>query len=175
MPAVLRRLLNILTVLAALLLVMATALFLRDRAARASAGRDIRSKLEVKKRELGELERVHAQYFESPDWKDSTARRADQVFSEIRKRQDERDQLDLSLIANGWPSPVARLWLYFAVWLLVATLVASVAVRLWDADRRKVRRHLGLCPSCGYDLRATPGRCPECGHQPSPVGKVSEV
>jgi hypothetical protein len=35
---------------------------------------------------------------------------------------------------------------------------------------RRSRQRPGLCPSCGYDLRATPDLCPECGTIPSDKG-----
>jgi hypothetical protein len=54
----------------------------------------------------------------------------------------------------------------------VLTLVTGVPACLWTT-RRLWRRKMtgrGLCPSCGYDLRATPGRCPECGRVPTASG-----
>lgn len=54
--------------------------------------------------------------------------------------------------------------------LLPATVVpAGWLVRHRNRQRRRGR---GLCPGCGYDLRATPERCPECG-APATAGAAS--
>lgn len=52
---------------------------------------------------------------------------------------------------------------YWAI-LVAATLLPAIVLH-----RRRRRHQPGLCPACGYDLRATPDRCPECGRIPDTV------
>jgi hypothetical protein len=57
-------------------------------------------------------------------------------------------------------------------WLIVLASGLMPASGLVIAIKRKRelrrRSRVGLCPKCGYDLRATPRRCPECGWEVEP-------
>ena len=74
-----------------------------------------------------------------------------------------RRELDVEtwvgLPGNRW-KPWRHAYGIHIIPLWVTTLALAVPP-LWLTRRH--RRQPGLCPACGYDLRATPGRCPECG------------
>jgi hypothetical protein len=56
-------------------------------------------------------------------------------------------------------------------WLLLgATGALPIGHLLFRQHRRRAARAAaGLCPTCGYDLRASPERCPECGAVPGRI------
>lgn len=60
-------------------------------------------------------------------------------------------------------------WLVFRVsyWLVAVPFFLFMVPFLVAYTRVERRRRMAFlhrrCPSCGYDLRETPGRCPECG------------
>jgi hypothetical protein len=67
------------------------------------------------------------------------------------------------------PGRVQHRYLCTPLWFLAA--LTSPVPLLWLCRRRlQAKRNRdgerGLCPNCGYDLRATPDRCPECGQSP---------
>jgi len=66
--------------------------------------------------------------------------------------------IPLSPAGNRFETAVLMpFWIYWAV---------PAVVSIWIARRNRHRLRHGYCPTCGYDLRATPNRCPECGAIP---------
>ena len=54
-----------------------------------------------------------------------------------------------------------------AFWVFV---LISTAMSIFN--RHRTSRSRQTCPTCGYDLRATPDRCPECGTPGSPATDI---
>jgi hypothetical protein len=52
------------------------------------------------------------------------------------------------------------------IWMGFLAILPAIAAIRWRGRTRRQRLREGLCPVCGYDLRATPQRCPECGTVP---------
>jgi len=69
------------------------------------------------------------------------------------------------------PFPLLSLRIDLPLWIVVASTAVLPLVRVARWCGRIRRKRAGLCPSCGYDLRATPDLCPECG-TPAAVSNV---
>ena len=68
-------------------------------------------------------------------------------------------------ISYGWPrTPKSHsVVVDFRHW--AAVVLTALLPGLWPISRwrRRKQNRAGLCPKCGYDLRASQVRCPECG------------
>ena len=95
----------------------------------------------------------------------------DPAFNDRARELDNEDLragAETVRLGNASPPPRRSNWPYLAaVYLAMLPTWIVTAIVTWREWRKKRRSQAGLCPDCGYDLRASPERCPECGAAPA--------
>jgi hypothetical protein len=123
--------------------------------------------------EAGQLD-FHSQWYEenrllASDWPaDGTVERRHgwSVMPAVRGRYHQLSRWGFSYGSIRRPDLVSRSVLVPHWFVVGLTGVAAAVGSRWSRHHGRPAR--GLCPACGYDLRATPDRCPECGVIPRP-------
>jgi hypothetical protein len=85
---------------------------------------------------------------------------------DLRDRPDawRFDAAGIVVYQNAPPGRTYFFTAIFPYWMIAAAWgLASLAVWIWWLRSRRFRGE-NICPQCGYDVRATPGKCPECGY-----------
>jgi hypothetical protein len=104
-------------------------------------------------------QRSHGESFEIRTTRGSNQQRSHAASFEIRTIRGSIEVSDRPLFSGNETYIVS-----FPLWLpCLLFAISSTCWVLAPSRRRAKRRRLGLCPTCSYDLRATPDRCPECG------------
>ncbi len=114
-----------------------------------------------------------------PRWHSRAASRSDAIDAWYQSRSSqwhaagfeviEGDYREGAFFAGEPPYPYRVIVIPHWSLALLTALAPARQLNALRISRRRRRR--ALCPACGYDLRATPGRCPECGTavKPAPV------